>query len=120
MSPPQGEHSPNEVGLRRPEAALLHLVEGYVATGPTGMPGTAPWALLRLGRTARALEVFQAMPTSNDIRVLLALWGPDGRAARTSPEFPDFARRTGLADVWERDGAPDLCRRIGSRDFACR
>jgi hypothetical protein len=84
------------------------------------MPGAVPYALLRLGRTARALEVLQAGPTSNDAMVFHLLWGTSGRAARTSSAFPEFARRTGLADVWGREGAPDLCKRVGPRDYACR
>jgi len=98
----------------------LALIDAYLATRPAVLSGAAPYALLRLGRTARALEVLQSGPTSNDSMAFPALWGPEGRAARTSATFPEFARRTGLADLWEREGAPDLCRRVGPRDYACR
>jgi serine/threonine protein kinase/tetratricopeptide (TPR) repeat protein len=96
------------------------LVEGYLATRPAVVAGAAPYALLWLGRTGRALEVLEGGPTSNDAMAFPALWGPEGRAARISPAFPEFARRTGLADLWERGGAPDLCHRVGPRDYACR
>ena len=98
----------------------LALVEGYLATRPAVVAGAAPYALLRLGRTGQALEVLQAGPTSIDSMAFPTLGGPEGRAARTSSAFPEFARRVGLVDLWEREGAPDLCRRIGTRDYACR
>jgi tetratricopeptide (TPR) repeat protein len=96
------------------------LVDGYLATRPAVMPGAVPYALLRLGQTARALEVLEAGPTANDSMVFTLLWGAPGRAARTAPAFAEFARRTGLADLWDREGAPDKCQRVGPRDYACR
>jgi TolB-like protein/tRNA A-37 threonylcarbamoyl transferase component Bud32 len=98
----------------------LALLEGYLATRPAVVAGAAPYALLRLGRTRRALEVLQGGLTTNDSITFLALWGSEGRAARTSSAFPEFARRVGLVDLWEREGAPDLCSRAGPRDYACR
>jgi hypothetical protein len=98
----------------------FEIVEAHLATRPAVVAGLAPWALLRLGRTARALEVIESGPTGNDAVIFSLLWGTHGAAARSSPEFPEFLRRTGLADLWEREGPPDLCRRVGPRDHACR
>jgi len=51
--------------------------------------------------------------------VFNTVWGRYGRSARTSAEVPEFFRRVGLADLWDREGAPDLCRRVAPRQYAC-
>ena len=107
-------------GEAQSRAKALALIDGYLSTRPAMVAGAVPFVLLRLGQTARALELFQPGPTGNDSLLWPDLWSPYGRSARTSPAFPEFARRTGLADLWEREGPPDLCRRVGPRDYACR
>ena len=97
----------------------LELVEGYLATKPAIVTGIAPYALIRLGQPARTLEVLQAGPTGNDALAFGVLWGPYGRAARALPAFPEFARKVGLAGHWDRHGAPDGCRRVGTLDYRC-
>ena len=62
------------------------------------------------GRTARS---------ENDAPILGAFWAPVGRAARRSPGFAEFARKIGYADLWDRYGPPDGCRRVAPRDYAC-
>ena len=100
-------------------AKALALVEGYLATKPAVVSGIAPYALLRLGQPERALEVLQAGPTGNDALVFGVVWGPYGRAVRTLPAFPEFARKVGLAEYWDRHGAPDGCRRVAPGDYRC-
>jgi TolB-like protein/Tfp pilus assembly protein PilF len=107
-------------GDEQTRAKAVALLEAYVAKKPEVMSGAVAYALLRLGATARGLEVLGAGLTSNDAVAFFQLWGPSGRAARASPLFPDFLRRTGLADLWEREGPPDLCHRVGPRDYVCK
>jgi TolB-like protein/tetratricopeptide (TPR) repeat protein len=95
------------------------VVEAYLATRPKVVAGVAPFALLRLGEPARALAVFQERPTGNDSLFMSWIWGPYGRTARASPAFPEFLRKIGLADLWERHGPGDGCRRIAPRDYVC-
>jgi len=45
---------------------------------------------------------------------------PYGREARTLATFPEAARRIGLVDVWEKEGPPDLCRRLGPEKWVCQ
>ena len=97
----------------------VEVVEAYLATKPAVVTGVAPYALLRLGEPERALAILQAEPTGNDALVFGVLWGPYGRAARASPAFPEFLRRVGLADLWDRNGPPDGCRRVAPRDYRC-
>ena len=96
------------------------VVDRYLATRPAVVAGAAPYALLMLGRTAQGLEVLEAAPSGNDAMAFPLLWGPYGRAARTSPEFPEFVRRSGLVELWEREGPADLCRRVTPHTYACQ
>jgi len=99
--------------------ATLARVEAYLATQPRVVAGAAPYALLRLDRVARALEVIRAAPTGNEAMVFNTVWGRYGRAARTSTQFPEFVRKVGFADLWDREGSPDLCHRLAPGDYAC-
>src|SRR5204863_535689 len=42
-----------------------------------------------------------------------------GRNARMLPQFAAFARRTGLAEFWDKNGPPDLCAKVQSADYVC-
>jgi TolB-like protein/tetratricopeptide (TPR) repeat protein len=100
-------------------ARAVQVVDAYLATKPAVVTGVAPYALLRLGEPERALAILQAGPTGNDALVFGVLWGPNGRAARSSPVFPEFLRRVGLAEYWDRHGPPDGCKRVAPRDYRC-
>jgi TolB-like protein len=100
-------------------ARALQPIDAYLATRPAVVSGLAPYALLRLGQPARAMDVLEIRPCGNEATFFGALWGPYGRSARALPRFSEFARRVGLADLWERQGPPDGCRRLGPRDYAC-
>ena len=47
------------------------------------------------------------------------LWWPELAAVRQAPAFSEVVRDIGLATLWDRRGAPDLCRREGER-WVCR
>jgi tetratricopeptide (TPR) repeat protein len=100
-------------------ARAVEVVDAYLATKPAVVTGVAPFALLRLGEPERALAILQAGPTGNDALVFGVLWGPYGRTARSSPAFPEFLRRVGLADLWDRHGPPDGCKPVAPRDYRC-
>jgi hypothetical protein len=91
----------------------------YLDSRPALVSAVAPYALIRLGQPERALALLAAGPTNNDALVFNMLWGPFARDARRSPAFAEFARRSGLADVWERHGPPDACRRRAPREYVC-
>ena len=98
---------------------VLAMIDRYVASGPEPISGAVPWALLLLGEPARALALAHDSPTSNDVLLLFQLWSPYGRAARQLPQFAEFARAAGLADVWDQYGPPDFCQRRAPRDYVC-
>ena len=95
------------------------LIDRYLANPPAVVSGTVPYALMRLGRPGEALEVLARGPTANDGLPLPTLWLSFGRDARTLPSFSEAARRIGLVEVWEREGAPDLCRRVEPGKYIC-
>jgi hypothetical protein len=76
--------------------------------------------LLRVGPDARVLEILSSLPTDNDAALLSSLGSPLGRAARRAPGFAEFARKIGYADLWDRYGPADGCRRVAPRDYACQ
>lgn len=49
-----------------------------------------------------------------------ALWSPRGQGARTSPAFPEFARKVGYAALWDQYGPPDLRRKNEQGDYLCQ
>ena len=75
---------------------------------------------MRMGEPARAIEILDHGFTSNDAVFLALMWSPYGRDVRLLPEFPAFTRRIGFADVWDKYGAPDDCRRETSGDYVCQ
>jgi serine/threonine protein kinase/Flp pilus assembly protein TadD len=107
------------VGAPAERAAAIRVIEDYLATERPVVSGAVPLALIWLGEPARALTVAQAKPTRNDTLFLPSLWTAAGRSARADSQFSTFARRTGLAEFWDRNGAPDLCRKNQAGDYVC-
>jgi hypothetical protein len=101
-------------------AQAAEVVAACLATGPADISAWVPYVILELGPPAHALEVLAGLPIQNNISFLSFLWGMGpGRAARRTPQFAEFARNFGYADLWERYGPPDGCRRVAPRDYAC-
>jgi len=106
-------------GVAEARAKAVSVVEQCIATKPATIPSWVPTFLMRLGEPAKALDAILAGPSDSLAAVANNLWSPTGRSARTLPEFAEFARKMGLADLWEKYGAPDRCRRVTPRDYAC-
>ena len=100
-------------------AEAIAAIEHYLASQPTVISGAIPLALVWLGEPARALAVAQEKSTRNDTLFLASLWTLAGGKARALPQFDAFARRTGLAEFWDRSGPPDLCRKGENGEYAC-
>ncbi|MFO0585438.1 MAG: hypothetical protein U0229_24415 [Anaeromyxobacter sp.] len=98
----------------------LEVIDAYLATRPGAVNGNVPFTLNRLGLGARALELAGRGPTTNDAQLLHSIWSPEGRAGRLDPGFSAFARKIGLAAVWDREGPPDLCERKAPGEYVCR
>jgi hypothetical protein len=100
--------------------AALRRIDAYLATQPTVLAGGVLAALVWLGEPERARILGQDRPSSNDALFFAnTIWGPPGRDFRRLPGFAEFARRSGLAELWELHGPPDLCRRVAPREYVC-
>ena len=102
----------------RPQS--LRIIDAHLATRPRRVAGVVPYVLLRTGETSRGLRLMQQAPTTNDAMLMSEMFGDRTLSAITAPEFPEFARKTGLATLWDAHGPPDRCRKQPSGDYACR
>jgi hypothetical protein len=100
-------------------ARALAMLDAYVSSGPRTISPRVPWAFLVLGEPERALAVAQRPQTPNDSIFLVWLWSSRGAAARRLPQFPEFARKFGYTELWEKYGPPDDCHRKGPGDYVC-
>ncbi len=100
-------------------AAALAVIEQCLASRPVLLTSIVPTALLRLGQPVRALQAMAAAPSHNQAEILNFLWSPGGRDARRLPQFAAFARELGFAELWDRFGPPDLCKKNDQGDYVC-
>jgi TolB-like protein len=100
-------------------AKAVAAIDAYLATNLKTVAGVAPWALLRLGEPARALELMARGPTGDDQLMYRDLWSFFGKDARALPQFGDHLRKTGIAVFWDRYGPPPGCHRNGDGRYAC-
>ena len=107
-------------GTDADRAAALAIVDSYLATRPRIISGSVPQLLLLLREPARALAVSLQGQTNNDSPLFFWLWTKWGREARGLPQFAEFARQVGWADLWDQYGPPDLCERRAPRDYVCK
>ena len=94
------------------------LIDAYLAGKPEYIAGVVPYVLMRSGEVGRGLVLAQDRPTTNDAMVLSEMFRRNSEI-KGAPEFPEFARRSGLAGLWDAKGAPDFCRKNAKGDYAC-
>jgi tetratricopeptide (TPR) repeat protein len=95
----------------------MALINAYLATNPEYVAGVVPYVLIRTNEVAQGLELAQGR-TSNDSMVLSEMFRRNSEI-KGAPEFPEFARRSGLAELWDTRGAPDNCRKNDKGDYVC-
>ena len=100
-------------------AKALATIDAYMSTNPDYVAGIIPYSLLLLGENDRALAMISRKASSNDALYFHFLWSPKGRTIRAMPEFAAFIKKSGLVDLWDKYGPPDLCRRQGAGDYVC-
>jgi TolB-like protein/tetratricopeptide (TPR) repeat protein len=100
-------------------ARAIAMIDAYLAGSGKKVSHAAPWALLLLQQPDRALAVGQDPRTIPDTLFMSWLWSSWGASARKLPQFPEFARKMGLSELWDQRGPPDGCRRLSPGDYAC-
>jgi adenylate cyclase len=114
-------HLALEPAFRDPAARdeALRALQASAASGPA-----YSWAsvLLMLGAHEAALEEALSDKDQSGWIFLLNLWFPQDRAFREQPGFMALAERSGLAEFWRAQGAPDHCQLLEApvRRLECR
>ena len=96
----------------------LSLIDAYLASKPEYIAGVVPYVLLRSGEVGRGLKLAQDKTTSNEAMTLSEMFRRNSEI-KGAPEFPEFARRSGLAALWDAKGPPDHCRKNDKSDYVC-
>jgi len=71
------------------------------------------------GMPERMLDWQEKSLKEGDYRPLTHIWWPTPSSVRKTERFKAFARSAGLVEYWRARGWPDLCRPVGTNDFAC-
>jgi hypothetical protein len=101
------------------KAKALAAIDAFMATKPTVVPGVVPYVLLLMHEDRRTLALLARFGSSNGAWFFHVMWSPRGRSLRALPEFAEFSRRIGWTALWDKYGAPDVCRRVGPGNYAC-
>jgi TolB-like protein len=96
----------------------MALINKYMATKPEYIAGIVPYVLIRSGEVGLGLKMLQDKPTANDSMPLSEMFRRNSEV-KGAPEFPEFARRSGLAALWDVKGAPDNCRKNDKGEYTC-
>ena len=100
-------------------AQALAAIQSYLSTRPPTLSGSIPYSLLRMGDYAQALALMTVKARTNGAMFFHIFWSPPGRAVREAPEFKTFVTKAGLTALWDKYGAPDVCRRVALGDYDC-
>ena len=94
-------------------------IEAFLATKPSNVPGAIPLWLAQLGQGARAMEVERTYVKTNNIDFMAYLFSPAGKSLRQLPEFPAYLRAKAFPTLWDKYGAPDMCRKGANGNYTC-
>ena len=94
-------------------------LDAYVASKPEFLPGIVPMWLAQIGQGARALGLDRTRAEVDNSDFMAYLFSPAGKSLRALPEFPAYLRAKGLPALWDKYGAPDMCRKNGPGDYTC-
>jgi TolB-like protein/Tfp pilus assembly protein PilF len=102
-------------GTAQERAAAIVSIDRYLAGKPRPVSAIVASAMLKLD-PGRSLREFGGLATNNDSMFFGPLWDSP---AITASEFPEFARRAGMARAWDKYGPPDKCRKNEAGDYVC-
>jgi hypothetical protein len=107
-----------ELGTAEDRAAANAWVGRYLDEASGQVSGVVVQAILRMGEVERFLRATMR-PTTNDAAYLSLIWHPVALPIRRHPGFAQFLERMGMPQLWDRYGAPDLCRKAADGRWAC-
>ena len=100
-------------------ARAVAAIDAYLASDPEFVPGMMALWLVQIGQGAQALELERTRVKVDNSDFMAYLFSPAGRALRALPEFPAYLRAKGFPALWDRYGAPDVCRKSANGDWVC-
>jgi hypothetical protein len=93
------------------------------AAAPQTLPrlGLLEFVYLHVGAQSRVLEYEEVNIEAGYTlpATVVIFWHPSYAPVRKTERFKKFVRKSGLVEYWRAKGWPDLCRPVGSDDFAC-
>jgi TolB-like protein/Tfp pilus assembly protein PilF len=95
------------------------IIDAHLASHPTVVPGMLPFWLAQLGRGADAMELERTRVNNDNSDFLALLFSSAGKPLRELHEFPAYLRAKGFPALWDKYGAPDMCRKVGDGDYVC-
>jgi len=107
------------VGQAEAQAAARALFERSAAGHDGAMPPVFLRTMVLMGDAERFLQSAATHVSRNEAAFVPLFWWPGSHAVRRHAAFPDYVRKTGLAELWDVHGAPDSCRRIAPGDYRC-
>jgi TolB-like protein/Tfp pilus assembly protein PilF len=100
-------------------ARAVAVIDAYVATDPEFVPGIMAMWLAQLGQGAKALELDRTLAKVDNSDFMVYLFSPAGKSLRALPQFPGYLRAKGFPALWDKYGAPDMCKKNGPVEYAC-
>ncbi len=101
------------------KSRALALLDNVLSQAQPRSTGTIPLSLLMLGKPERALSVALKLPDIDNSDFFARLWSPNGKQARSLPEFSAFLQKMGLVELWDKYGAPNICLKNDKGDYVC-
>ena len=95
------------------------IIDAHLASHPSVVPGMLPFWLAQLGHGADAMELERTRVNNDNSDFLALLFSPAGKPLRELPEFPGYLSAKGFPALWDKYGAPDMCRKVGDGDYVC-
>ena len=109
------------LGGNAPERArAVAVIDAYLASDPEFVPGMMSLWLAQLGAGAQAMELERTRVKVDNSDFMAYLFSPAGKSLRALPEFPAYIKAKGFPALWDKYGAPDLCTKSATGDYACQ
>ncbi len=97
----------------------LTVIDAYLTQPDVFVPGMLSLWLVQLGLGNRALDLERTRVEFDNSDFMVYLFSPTGKSLRALPEFPAYIRAKGFPALWDKYGAPDMCRRDASGEYRC-